>query len=86
MAYNSVAKSFQHFFMADSKIVWQNTLDGKFQCQVEEYMETWGYLTMRLIGTGETVYTKAVPISRYFKAQDVLWWGRYCIAAARKLP
>jgi hypothetical protein len=71
--------------MSDSKIVWSNTLDGKFTCQVREYMHTWGYLTMSLIETGETVYTKAVPISKYFKGQDVLWWGRYCIAAARKL-
>jgi hypothetical protein len=68
-----------------SKVVWSNTLDGVYACQVREHMDTWGYLSMSLIETGETVYTRAVPISKYFREQDVLWWGKYCIAAARRL-
>ena len=71
--------------MPDPKIVWSNNLDGEYFCQVREHMDTWGYLTMTLIETGETVYTRAVPISRYFKSQDVLWWGRDCMVAARRL-
>lgn len=71
--------------MPDPKIIWSNTLDGVYLCQVREHMDTWGYLTMVRSETGETVYTRAVPISRYFKSQDVLWWGKYCMAAARKL-
>jgi hypothetical protein len=67
------------------KIVWENTLDQEYNCYVLEQTDTYGYLRMERIDTGERVLDKEVPISKYFRSQDILWWGRECLKMAEKL-
>jgi hypothetical protein len=69
----------------DPKIIWENTLDREYRCYVREQIDTWGYLCMERLDTGKEVLRKAVPISRYFRPQDVLWWGRECLRKSRAL-
>jgi hypothetical protein len=67
------------------RIVWKNTLDQEYNCYVLEQTDTFGYLLMERIDTGERVLDKEVPISKYFREQDILWWGRECLRMAKKL-
>jgi hypothetical protein len=62
-----------------NKVIWKNTLDNRFLCSVTEETETCGRLEMVDVGTGELVYKKLVPLSKYFREQDVLWWGQECL-------
>lgn len=67
------------------KIVWENNLDGEYNCYVLEQTDTYGYLRMERIDTGERVLDKEVPISKYFRNQDILWWGQECLLLAKIL-
>jgi hypothetical protein len=64
---------------------WENTLDGKWRCFVQKELDTMGVLKMEDIGTGECVFSKPVPVSKYFRQQDVLSWGNLCLIEAKKL-
>lgn len=67
---------------AANPVVWSNTLDGIWNCYVLEQTECSGYLRMESIETGERVLDVLVPISRYFRVQDVLQWGHMCMKEA----
>ena len=66
------------------QIVWENTLDDTYRCYVLGQTDTYGYLRMERLDTGERVLDREVPISRYFKQQDVLSWGDTCMFEAVK--
>jgi hypothetical protein len=68
-----------------AKIVWSNTLDQEYNCYVLGQTDTYGYLRMERIDTGERVLDKEVAISKYFHQQDILWWGRECLRMAERL-
>lgn len=70
--------------MSDS-VFWSNTLDNTYRCYVLPQTDTCGYLRMERLDTGERVLDKLVPISKYFLQQDIYWWGRECMRAAKKL-
>jgi len=64
---------------------WENTLDGKWRCYVKRELDTLGVLTMEDMETGECVFKKDVPVSKYFRQQDILSWGNLCLIEAKKL-
>lgn len=61
------------------KIVWKNTIDGKYLCSVTEQLTTCGILRLTEMETREVLLQKLVPISKYFRHQDILWWGQECL-------
>lgn len=61
------------------KVIWKNTLDNRFLCSVTEDLETCGILEMREVGSEDVVYSRLVPISKYFREQDIIWWGQECL-------
>lgn len=67
------------------KVIWQNTLDNTYVCYVLEQTDTYGYLRMERIDTGERVLDQEVPISRYFKERDILSWGDICMNTAGEI-
>ena len=67
------------------KIFWSNTLDDKYRCYVLEQTDTCGYLRMERIDDGTRVLDVEVPISKYFREQDIIKWGDMCIYTAYKL-
>jgi hypothetical protein len=60
-------------------LVWENTLDDTYRCYVLGQTDTYGYLRMERIDTGERILDLEVPISRYFSEQDILSWGDTCM-------
>lgn len=70
--------------MSDSAVVWSNTLDNEYRCYVLKQVDTWGWLRMERLDTGERILDEAVALSVYFRDDDVLWWGRRCMQVARK--
>lgn len=67
------------------QVIWQNTLDNTYRCYVLEQTDTYGYLRMERIDTGERVLDREVPISRYFRDRDVLSWGDICMNVAGRI-
>ena len=67
------------------KIIWSNTLDDTYRCYVLEQTDSYGYLRMERLDNNQRVLDVAVPISKYFKDQDVLSWGEICMDRASKL-
>lgn len=61
------------------EIVWENILDDTYRCYVLGQADTYGYLRMERIDTGERILDLEVPISRYFRDRDVLSWGDTCM-------
>jgi hypothetical protein len=47
--------------------------------------DTYGYLRMERIDNGQRVLDIEVPISVYFKTEDVLSWGDMCMRRAEEL-
>lgn len=66
------------------KVFWSNTLDGKYRCYVLEQTNTYGYLRVERIEDDFRILDVEVPISRYFREQDVIRWGDMCMLAAYK--
>jgi hypothetical protein len=64
------------------QIVWENNLDGIYHCYVLAQADTYGYLRMEHVDTGERVLDREVPISTYFRDRDVLEWGEICMRFA----
>lgn len=64
------------------QVIWENTLDNTYRCYVLGQTDTYGYLRMERIDTGERVLDREVPISRYFRDRDVLSWGDICMNVA----
>jgi len=60
-------------------VVWQNTLDDTYRCYVLAQSDTYGYLRMERIDTGDRILDLEVPISRYCRNRDVLYWGDTCM-------
>lgn len=67
------------------KIYWSNHLDNEYRCYVLEQTDTYGYLRMERIDDGARVLDVEVPISRYFREQDIVRWGDMCIYTAYNL-
>lgn len=67
------------------EIVWENILDETYRCYVLWQTDTYGYLRMERIDTGERVLDLEVPISRYFRDRDVLSWGDTCMNVAGRV-
>jgi hypothetical protein len=63
---------------------WENTLDEKWRCFVEKESDVVGVLKMVDIETDECVFQKLVPVSKYFRQQDILSWGNLCLIEAKK--
>ena len=59
--------------------VWENILDDTYRCYVLSQSDTYGYLRMERIDTGDRILDLKVPISRYFPQQDILSWGDICM-------
>lgn len=66
-------------------VVWENTLDDTYRCYVLAQSDTYGYLRMERIDTGERVLDREVPISRYFRERDVIFWGDTCMVVAWRI-
>lgn len=64
--------------------IWQNRLDDRYDCMVVEEGWTEGRLTMVETATGKLVLDTLVPVSKYFRTDDVLSWGSMCIDAANR--
>jgi hypothetical protein len=60
-------------------VVWHNTLDDTYRCYVLAQSDTYGYLRMERIDTGDRILDLEVPISRHFRHQDILSWGEICM-------
>jgi hypothetical protein len=71
--------------MSNPNIIWQNTLDGKFNCYVLRQADSYGILRMERIETGEVVLDREVPTSKYFRDRDILEWGEICMNVAGRL-
>jgi hypothetical protein len=67
------------------QVVWENTLDDTYRCYVLGQTDTYGYLRMERIDTGERVLDREVPISKYFRERDVLAWGDTCMDVAGRV-
>lgn len=61
------------------RIHWENTLDASYACRVVEKAPTYGELYLKNLETESSQFIGLVPISKYFKTQDVLSWGEKCI-------
>jgi hypothetical protein len=61
------------------EIVWENILDDTYRCYVLAQSDTYGYLRMERLDTGERILDLEVSISRYFPQQDILSWGDTCM-------
>jgi len=68
-----------------NKVIWENTLDSTYRCYVLMDSDTYGYLRMEYLDTGERVMDQLVPVSKYFRCQDVLNWGESCMNKAKEL-
>ena len=68
-----------------NKVTWENTLDSTYRCYVLMDSDTYGYLRMEYLDTGERVMNQLVPVSKYFREQDVLSWGEACMRKAKEL-
>lgn len=66
-------------------VFWSNTLDGTYRCYVQLETDTCGYLRMERLDTNERVLDRLVPVSKYFRHQDIYWWGRECLRKAAAL-
>ncbi len=71
--------------MSTDRIFWENTLDSKWRCYVLMQTDTYGYLRMEDIATGQRVLDREVPVSRYFRTDDIIGWGNICMIEARRL-
>jgi hypothetical protein len=82
-----IGLSLKHlFFLAmPDKITWENTLDNTYRCYVLMQTDTYGYLRMERLDSGERVLDQEVPVSKYFREQDVLSWGDVCMRRAKEL-
>lgn len=67
------------------KVTWENTLDNTYRCYVLMQTDTYGYLRMERLDSGERVLDQEVPVSKYFREQDVLSWGEACMRKAKEL-
>jgi len=67
------------------KVIWDNVLDNTYRCYVLGQTDTYGYLRMERIDNGQRVLDIEVPISVYFKTEDVLSWGDICMRRAEEL-
>lgn len=73
------------FLTMSEKITWENTLDNNYRCYVLMQTDTYGYLRMERLDSGERVLDQEVPVSKYFREQDVLKWGDVCMRRAKEL-
>ena len=73
------------FLAMPDKITWENTLDNTYRCYVLMQTDTYGYLRMERLDSGERVLDQEVPVSKYFREQDVLSWGDACMKKAKEL-
>ncbi len=71
--------------MSNPNIIWQNTLDGKYECYVLRQTDAYGILRMTDTETSEVVLDREVPTSKYFKDRDILEWGEICMNVAGRL-
>lgn len=71
--------------MTSNSVFWSNTLDDKWRCYVLLQTDAAGFLRMEDIATGQRVLDVEVPVSRYFRTQDIIAWGDRCMAEARRL-
>lgn len=67
-----------------NNLVWENNLDGIYRCYVLAQTDTYGYLRVEKIETGERLLDKEVAISKYFRTQDIIKWGEMCMEAVFK--
>lgn len=70
--------------MVENAPIWSNTLDGQYQCEMIPQADTYGVLRVKRIEDGLVLLKTFMPISRYFKAQDVIWWGDRAMLAVYK--
>jgi hypothetical protein len=71
--------------MNDPKLFWKNHLDGVWNCEVSMVTDQSGVLTMSEIETGRVVMRKDVAVSRYFRTDDIIYWGNLCMIQAAKM-
>ena len=63
-------------------VLWENTLDDTYRCYVLAQTDSYGYLRMERLDTGERVLDREVPTSKYFRGRDILEWGEICMRMA----
>lgn len=67
-----------------NNLIWENTLDGIYRCYVLAQTDTYGYLRVEVIETGERLLDREVATSKYFRHRDIIEWGDMCMQAVLK--
>lgn len=65
----------------ENQVHWENNLDEGYTCKVIKKAPTYGELFLESLETGKSEFISLVPISKYFKNQDIFHWGEKCIRA-----